>query len=135
MGRNEGNMWYCVHALHYFECQSGSQDSYLVWEHMYLIKANSPDDAKSKGELRAQRDEPHTDTRTMLNDRPAQLRFACIRKVVECQDLHILSSMPVDGTELSYSEYSVSPGEFSNLIEARSAAVVYLGEDRRQDQE
>lgn len=122
-------MWYCVHAVHFFEYQDGPQSDWLVWEHMYLIEAACPDEAKRKGESRALQDQTPEASRTTVDGKPARLRFTTIRKVVECQDLDPESGLPTDGTELSYSEYAVLTREdFVSLTSGKSATVVYLGE-------
>jgi hypothetical protein len=120
--------WYSVHALHYFEYIDGEQNDHLVWEHVYLIRADSFDQARQRGELRARQDETDSAGSLTLNERPARLRFAAIRKAVECQDLDIQSGLPTDGTELSYSEFNVSSqAEFAKLTAGESASVSYLG--------
>ena len=50
-------MWYCVHALHFFELKQEPQSEFTLWEHMYLIKAGSADEARDKGARRAKQDE------------------------------------------------------------------------------
>jgi hypothetical protein len=123
-------MWYAVHALHYFEYKEGEQSDYLVWEHVYLIRAESFDKARERGELRAKQDETDSAGSLTVNDRLARLRFAAIRKVVECQDLDLRSGQPTDGTELSYSEFKASnSAEFAKLTTGESAAVLYLGKE------
>jgi hypothetical protein len=107
----------------------GEQNDYLVWEHIYLIRAESPDHARDRGVLRAEQDETDSQGTLIVNDRPARLRFLGIRKVVECQDLDPQSGLPVDGTELSYSEFQVPNSmELTKLMTGESATVVYLGE-------
>jgi hypothetical protein len=126
-------MWYCVHALFYFEYRDGNQDDYLVWENMYLIQATSPDEAKAKGEFQAMKTEKESEDDSLkLNERPARFKFAAIRKVVECQDLDEQTGRPTDGTEISYSEFMVSNKEdFSKLICASTATVDYIGSQGR----
>jgi len=128
-------MWYCAHALHYFEYEDGKQDDYLVQENIYLIQAASPDEAMAKGELQGKTVETHLDGSGLrLNDRPARLRFVTIRKVVECQDLDEQTEILTEGgIELSYSEYIISSkDEFEKMIHGKTATVDYLGgEDER----
>jgi Domain of unknown function (DUF4288) len=122
----DGEMWYCIHAILYFEYLDGNQSDYTVWEHIYLVTAPDPRTAYDKGELRAKRDAPISYDGFSIDDRPAQLKFAKIRKVVECQDLNIQNGQPEDGTELSYSEFLISDStEFENLLANRPATVVY----------
>jgi hypothetical protein len=114
-------MWYCVHAILFLEQKEGEQHHYVAWEHLYLVEASNPDQAKEKGVIRAQQDE--SDSGTMLDDRPVRLKYATIRKVVECQDR---GQPPSDGSEISYTEYLVeNPDEFKRLIQAEPAQVIY----------
>jgi hypothetical protein len=130
-------MWYCVHALLHFESNETNQNNQtetLVWEHMYLIEAHDPDEARDKGEVRARKDESSPSDHVTLDGQPARLRFATIRKVVECQDLDPKTNAPADGTELSYSEYIASPAQWPKLMDAETADVKYLGDDGEADE-
>ena len=40
--------WYCVHAIFYFELMECAQDSYLVYENVYLIRAVNSELAQKK---------------------------------------------------------------------------------------
>lgn len=40
--------WYCVHAIFYFELMQWAQDSYLVYENVYLIRAVNSELAQKK---------------------------------------------------------------------------------------
>jgi hypothetical protein len=126
-------MWYCVHALLYFTYEDGNQQEYLVWENLYLIEADSPDEAKERGERFGRANESSPEAGLTLNGRPARRRFASIRKVVECVDLDTESGMPTNGTEVSYSEFVVSSVEFTKLIDAETAEVTYLGATPEED--
>jgi hypothetical protein len=125
-------MWYCAHALHYFEYRDQppqSQEEYYIWEHLYLIQADSADSAWIRAEQRALDDQQLEDESLRLNGRPANLRFASVQKIIECQGLDETSGMPIDGTELSYSKYLVSSKEeFQKWISDKSAQVLYVGE-------
>jgi hypothetical protein len=117
-------MWYCAHAIHFFEYEDGNQSDYHVWEHLYLIEAATPSDAHLAGISRARQDE--TAEGHSINERPARLKFAGIRKVVECLDLDSTLDRPTHGTELSYSGFVVSElGEFNHLLKGAPARVVY----------
>ncbi len=101
-------MWYCAHAILYWnyvgECKP--DDDVLIWEHLYLIEADDAADAHVKAQRRAIEDESTDDSFT-LNDRPARLKFAGVRKVVECQNTYVTHDDPIDGTELSYNTLTV----------------------------
>lgn len=129
-------MWYCAHVLHYFQYDDEKQDSFLVQENIYLVQATSPDEAMVKGELQGKKVEQYLEGSGLcLNDRPASLRFASVRKVVECQDLDGQVEIPTDEEiELTYSEYIVSSKEeFEKLIHGRTATVDYVGGEDEDD--
>ncbi len=120
--------WFSVHALHYFEYKQGEQNDFCVFEHVYLIRADSSEEAFQRGKIRAKQDEGDSSGSLTINDRAACLRFAGIRVVVECQDLDLETGLPTDGTELTYSEFTVDTrDELAKLIAGEPALVVYDG--------
>lgn len=121
-------MWYSVHAFLYFKYKDGVQDDYFGWENIYLIEAQSPDEAREKGIARAKEDEGDCAGSLTSNGRPASLTFAGLVKFVECADLDLETGRPVDGTELSYSSVSLpSRREFESFVSGRTATVIYHG--------
>ena len=121
-------MWYSVHAIYYFEDKENpeQQNEFVIWENIFLIHADSAEDAGRKGESRAQQDTLGSEDPITLNAKFVDFRFAGIRKIVECQDLDIQSGLPVDGTELSYSEFVIeSKEEFEKLVDGEPAEVIY----------
>ena len=123
-------MWYSVHAFLYFQFKDGSQDEYFGHENIYLIEAESPEEAQTKGKKRAKQDEGDDDGSLTLNDRPATRTLGGILKVVECTDLDLDTDKPVDGTELTYSDLILpNKHEFDKFVSGRSSTLVYLGFD------
>ena len=121
-------MWYACHAFFYFQYKEGEQTEFSGWENIYLIEAESFDQALVKGKTRALEDEGDSDGSLTCNDRPARLTLAAILKVVECIDLDLETDKPIHGTELSYSDVTVSNrDEFEKLIAGRSAVLTYHG--------
>jgi hypothetical protein len=121
-------VYYACHAFLYFQYKDGNQTDFFGHENIYLIKAESPDEALAKGRIRAQQDEGDDDGSLRCNGRPARYTLASILKVVECIDLDLETDKPVHGTELSYSDFTVvNRSEFEKLIAGQSATVIYHG--------
>jgi hypothetical protein len=97
--------WYAVHAIMYMECLEGEQDSYDIYENIFLIHAADFDEAEAKGIRRAKEDESSgsSEDGQTWNNRPARTVFAGLRKVL-CMNGE---EQPGDGTELSYSLLTV----------------------------
>jgi Domain of unknown function (DUF4288) len=124
----EVTMWYAVHAFLYFQYKDGSQDEYFGYENIYLVEADSVEEARTKGIARAKKDEGDSEGTLTSNGRPATLVFGGLLKFVECTDLDLQSEKPVDGTELSYSEMTMpNKQEFDNFVSGHTAKVIYHG--------
>ncbi len=74
--------WYCAHAIFYFELKDEPQDSYVIWENVYLVEAPTDDEALSKAGEYARREEAESSDTTTLNDKPCLYKFAGIRKLI-----------------------------------------------------
>jgi hypothetical protein len=103
--------WYCAHAIFYFELKEESQDSYLIWENVYLVEAPSDDEARSKAEKYARANEESSGDDLKLNDKPCRYRFAGIRKLITVSYIEEAPTKPddapVSGAEVTYSEFEV----------------------------
>jgi hypothetical protein len=123
-------MWYAVHAFLYFKYKDGLQDEYFGYENIYLIKAESVEEARTKGTARAREDEGDDNASITSNGRPAARTFAGILKIVDCEDLDLETGEPTNGTELSYSELTLpNKREFDKYVSGQSATVVIHGVD------
>lgn len=113
--------WYAAHAIMYVRFKDGVQDKYPFWENIFLIKADSDEEAFSKAEQRAKEDEGDSYGSFTWEERAASWCFAGIRKLVYCTES---PEMPNDGTEVTYLEMEVdSESAFSKLINGEPVMV------------
>jgi len=102
-------MWYCAHAIFYYELKFTKQDSYLVHENVYLIQAEDEEVAMMKAiEIAKENEDLSEDNHLELNEKPVRYIFAGIRKLItvsnyDKEDQNILES----GMEATYSEFEV----------------------------
>lgn len=96
--------WYAAHAVHYFRLKSGEQDSYPVWENVYLISAETPEQALAEAETLANDDTGDSDGTLTLDDKPAEMIFAGIRKLITVSHGGVMGEL-TSGDEITYSEF------------------------------
>ena len=98
--------WYIAHAILYVRYKNGAQTEYPVWENMYLIAAESEEDAWTAAEHRGAEAASDADDSFIWNDIPAEWVFAGIRKLIQVAH-HDVNTHPASGDELSYSEFTL----------------------------
>jgi hypothetical protein len=115
-------MYYCAHGIFYFKVDS--QESFLVYENVYLIEAENDDLAMEIALAAAREDQDLGEGVGLeLNEEKAQFVFAGIRKIISlgAGSGDVLRS----GLELSYSVMevdtlaeveSLARGEFVNVL-------------------
>jgi hypothetical protein len=107
----------------YLKFVDGIQDEYEVWENIVLFYASTKKEAFEKAKKKGKEDEDLSGT-TTLNGRPTHLVFAGVRKLVSFEDP---DSGPIDGMEVTYSEFRVRTKEdFEKFIKGKSVSVDYL---------
>lgn len=100
--------WYCAHVIIGMH-KKGAQSPIDVYENVFLVEANSPEEAYEQAELFG-KVEADLDDGLTIDDVPAVRVFAGIRKLISISNPGLLSqdqTPPVHGTELTYSEYQV----------------------------
>ncbi|HET9449528.1 MAG TPA: DUF4288 domain-containing protein [Aggregicoccus sp.] len=121
--------WYAVSAILYFRYKDVErQDEFYVWENVYLVHASGPEEAGRKAEALG-RAEQTADPSMTLNERPAELVFGGIRKVISCA---ATISMPGsglveqvhDGMEATYSGFTVGSREALDALIAGDPVTV-----------
>jgi hypothetical protein len=113
--------WYAAHAMMYVRFKDGVQNKYPFWENIFLIQADSDEEAFEKAEQRAKEDEGDSCGSFTWEERPASWSFAGIRKVVDCAEA---TDQPTDGTELTFLEMEVdSEAAFSKLLNGEPVMV------------
>jgi hypothetical protein len=122
-------MWYAAHAILYIAFKDGNQDSFPIWENVYLIAAADEEEAWRVAKQRAHEDEGDSEGSLTSNGRPAEWRFAGIRKLITVS--HISESgtdddQPVHGAEITYSEFEVTTAaELETLVAGDSLLIHY----------
>lgn len=122
--------WYCAHAIFYFELKHEPQDSYSIWENVYLVEATTNDEAVSKAEKYAMIDEASSSDTLTLNDKPCWYKYAGIRKVITVSYIEEVADkpddVPVSGAEVTYSEFEVDTlDEVMRLAKGEMIDVLY----------
>jgi hypothetical protein len=116
-------VWYAAHLVLYFRYKrKRPQKRFLIWENIVLVQAGSQEEAFSKAEERG-REDAAADNSLRIDDEPAELVFAGVRKLVLCQDE---DRRPTDGTEVSYTEMQVSSEEAIRKLVAGHAVSVRI---------
>jgi hypothetical protein len=122
--------WYCAHAIFYFELRDEPQDSYLIWENVYLVEASSDEEALSKAEKYAKTEEASGSDTLTLNDKPCRYKLAGIRKLITVSYIEEAvdkpNDVPVSGAEVTYSELEVDTlDEVMKLAKGEMVEVLY----------
>lgn len=115
--------WFTAHIVMSFQFIDGPQDVYSVWENIVLIKADTKKIAFAKAQKIGFENEEFSGD-TTLNDRPVHIVFSGIRKLVTFEDP---DSEPVDGLEISYSEFEMKDQKsFEKFIKGKPVFVKYV---------
>ena len=99
-------MWYCAHAIFYYECEG--QDSILVHENVYLLSADSEEQALDHAKALASEYEDLSGRLMGEDGRPSLYRFAGIRKLISvAADDDVAEGGLPSGVEVTYSVMAV----------------------------
>jgi hypothetical protein len=115
-------MWFAAHVIMYFKYKDGNQDSYTVWENVFLVEAASTDEAFEKAARLGRADEGDSQGSLTCDDRPATLTYAGVRKVVRVG--YGVDDKPVDGEEVTDNVLLVKDAKaFARLVEGKPVVV------------
>lgn len=121
--------WFCAHAIFYFELKDEPQDSYLVWENVYLVEAPTDEQALSEAERYARAEEEASSDTLTLNEKPCRYRFAGVRKLITVSHIGEADEpddLPTSGAEVTYSEFEVDTfDEVTRLAQGEFVDVLY----------
>lgn len=121
--------WFCAHVIIWMKYKDGIQDEYPLWENVYLIKANTEDEAWEKAEKKG-REECEDDDGLEVDGRPARWTYGGVRKLISvidsgCFECQIDESME-DIIELTWSEFSVpDKASLDKLIDGKPVIINY----------
>jgi len=119
--------WYAAHAILYFQLTDGPQDRFQVYENVFLVRAESHDEARDKAEQFARRAEGDDSGSLREGDRPARRVFGSIRKVVSVSHEGPEGQIG-DGDEVTYSEFVLADrAALDKLIKAEDVELLYIG--------
>lgn len=121
-------MWYCAHAIFYFEFKYEEQDSYLVHENVYLIQAVDEFSAMGKAiEIAKENEDLSEDDYLELNEKPARYLFSGIRKLITVSNYDKENEDIIEsGVEATYSELEVDNlNQVKKLSEGSFVEVLY----------
>ena len=121
-------MWYCAHAIFYFEFKYEEQDSYLVHENVYLIQAVDESSAMGKAiEIAKENEDLNEDNHLELNEKPARYLFSGIRKLITVSNYDKENENTIEsGVEATYSELEVDNlNQVRKLSEGSFVEVLY----------
>jgi hypothetical protein len=117
--------WYAAHAIMYFKLKSGVQDSFTIWENVYLIEAENSDEALSKAKAWAKQEEGEDET-LRVDGQPATQVFAGIRKLIEVSHWDEEGRLK-HGDEITYSVLQVTDEQsIRELVKGEEVAITYI---------
>lgn len=125
--------WFSAHIVTYIKYKKGIQDIIPIWENICLIEAESVDEAYKKAEDVGKRYEGDSNGTLIWENTPSMMIFGGVRKLIECQNSPeelianpFNSNCPIDGAELSYSQFFVKDEAMLNkLICGEPTEVIY----------
>jgi len=121
--------WYVASVIISIRLKSEKQERIPVYENFYLVDGISSNEALQKaiaigGELEKSNND------MTLGDEPAHMVFEGIRKLVNISNpypLDLDKNAPVNGTELTYSEYMLDNNEQINrLVKGEDLIIKYV---------
>lgn len=120
---------FCAHVVIWMKYKDGVQNEYPIWENVYLVKANTEDEAWEKAEKKG-REECEDDDGLEVDGRPARWTYGGVRKLISVIDISffeckIHESME-DIIELTWSEFTVLDKiSLDKLIAGESVIINY----------
>jgi Domain of unknown function (DUF4288) len=96
--------WFACHVVMSVRFKEGAQDSFPVWENIYLVEAADGDEAADKSKQIGLSLEGDSSGTFEWDERPARWVFAGVRKCMQLVHPIRQENEPTDGVELTYSE-------------------------------
>ena len=114
-------MWYAAHVILAYRYAEGTQTEFPVQENVYLVQADSFEEAYRTAERLGQEEGAYDKPSAVYDGVPVRLAFEGVRRVVECLPNDRLET----GTELTYTEYLVdSEDGLKDLVAGHDVPVV-----------
>jgi hypothetical protein len=102
--------WFAAHVVMHYQLTDGPQDRYTGYENIFLVEAETPDQAIERGRARGREDETDCAGTMTMDGRAARLAFVGVRKVVKVQNAPG-GRHPAAGDEITYSEFEVADSD------------------------
>jgi hypothetical protein len=125
-------IWFAGHVVLYFDEGPRHQETFVVWENVYLILARTPREAAKKAEKLGRAE--CIEQALTVEGRPARLVFGGVRKVISCaadpmaNDGVLTPDVPLlySGVEATFSQFVVrSKKDLRSLIAGRPTNIAY----------
>lgn len=118
------SQWFAAHVILYVQYKEHRQKSYPFWENVYLIRAESTDEAFAKAEKLGRMYEGDSEGSFRWEGKPARWVFAGVRKLTTCEDPE---ERPGDGSEITYTQMRVRTREaLDKLLRGDRVGVQYI---------
>lgn len=115
-------MWYAAHVIMAFRYREGSQQTFPVYENVFLIEADSSRAAHDRAVEIGRAEASYDDPSLTYNEVAVRKTFEGVRKVVQCDPPDRIAS----GSEVTYSEISVTSEEdLRRLVAGEQVTVEY----------
>jgi Domain of unknown function (DUF4288) len=120
---------FCAHVIIWMKYKDENQNDYPIWENVYLVKAESEDEAWEKAERRG-KEECENDDGLEVDGRPARWIYGGVRKLISVIEASFLEcnihENCEDIIELTWNEFTVPDKEsLDKLISGDSVNVNY----------
>ncbi|MFC4158713.1 DUF4288 domain-containing protein [Chitinimonas lacunae] len=106
--------WYAMHLIMQIRFKAATQPYFPAWEEVFLVEADTPDEAYSKAETIGLSLEGDSQGTFHWDEQPATHVFSGVRKCIELSCPRSPLNAPKDGCELTYSLF-----EFSSQADLR----------------
>jgi hypothetical protein len=121
--------WYAAHSIISIRPRKPRTGEIVVYENVILLEAFDDEEATTKARNFGQASVVEDQTLT-LNGEPAEQSFVGIRKIIAISNPSPLKQdgdRPVDGTEITYSEFAVKDDKaLAKLVKGDGIVVRYI---------
>jgi hypothetical protein len=123
--------WYAAHIIvSYRPINSDDEGDISLYENVVLISAKDDDEANFKARQYGEDSIVQDDTLTTTEGVHLKTAFVGVRKIIEIQNppsLNSAETVPVDGTEITYSKFAVKDEEaLTKLVNGEEVTIDYL---------
>jgi len=117
--------WFAASAIMYIKFKDGNQDSYPIWENVFLVEAETPEKAEEKAIELAKQDEGDSENSLTWKDRPATWVFGGLRKLLTVSHPDV-GENKFDGAEITFSEFEVQDKKtFQEYLDGNDVTIKY----------